>query len=119
MADVLRWLAIRTDITGPALSMIVKEAICIYGTICDWITKEVTRGHGSRRRFTYRTAKLVELGIIDAKLQTEIDWVWEVRCNEHFHEVDGLEHERYTRNHHNRALRAFLALCEAIKSLYN
>jgi hypothetical protein len=115
MADVLRWLAIRTDISGPALSMMVKEAICIYGTISDWLTKEATRGHGSRRPFAYRAAKLVEIGVIDPNLQAEIDWVWEVRCNEHFHEVNGLEHERYSRTDHDRAWKAFVALCKALK----
>lgn len=114
MADVLRWLAVRTDISGAALSMIVKEAICIYGTICDWLTKEATRGNGSRRSFTYRSEKLVELGVIDESLQEEINWLWDVRCNEHFHEVDSLEHEQYSRADHDRALRAFRALCNAI-----
>lgn len=115
MADVLRWLAIRTDLYGPALSMVVKESICIYGVICDWLSKEATRGHGSRKRFSYRSNKLVELNIIGRELEVELNWLWEIRCNEHFHEVDELEHERYTRADHNRARKAFRLLVGQIR----
>jgi hypothetical protein len=115
MADVLRWLATRTDLGGPAMSMVVKETICIYGTISDWILKEMTYGNGSRKRYTYRSQKMVDLGIIDDELKVELDWIWEVRCNEHFHEVDGLEHARYSRADHNRAVRALGELVKKVK----
>lgn len=112
--DVLRWLVIRTDISGTALSMIVKNAICILGTIVEWMTKEGTRGHASRRPYLVRTAKLVELGVIDEDLETELNWIWEIRCREHIHESDTLEHDEYSRDDYNRALRAFKSLREAL-----
>jgi len=116
MTDVFRWLAIRTDISGAALSSIVKEAICIYGVICDWMLKEATKGHCSRRSYTTRTSKLVELEIIDDTLRSDLDWIWQIRCNEHFHEVDELEHEKYSRDDHNRARKTLRRLIQALKN---
>ena len=116
LADTLRWLAIRTDLSGPPLSILVKEAICIYGAIIDWLLKEVTFGKGSRKSFTRRTQTLVDEGIIDENMRGELDWVWDIRCNEHFHEVTESEIDMYGRTDHDRARRAFTNLCEAINS---
>jgi hypothetical protein len=115
LADTLRWLAIRTDLAGPPLSMLVKEAICIYGAILDWLLKEVTYGNGSRRSFQYRTQKCIELGIIDQDLKNELDWVWDLRCNEHFHEVTESEIDMYGRADHDKARKAFVELSKSIK----
>ena len=53
--DVFRWLLVRTDLTGPALSMIVKEGICVLGAVCEWLTKEATRGHASGPKLRHST----------------------------------------------------------------
>jgi len=114
MTDVLRWLATRTDLSGTALSMVVKEGICVLGAICEWMTKEGTRGHASSRPYRQRTAKLVELEVIDEKLRDELDWVWDVRCREHLHQVNDLEHEVYNWSDYNRARRAYDGLRRAL-----
>jgi hypothetical protein len=116
--EVFRWLLIRTDLSGPALSMIAKEGICLLGAICEWLTKEATRGHASGRPYTQRTKKLVELRHIDAALKLELDWIWEIRCNEHLHEVTGLEFEMYSRDDYNRALRAYVALRNILAAVH-
>ena len=116
MTDVLRWLAVRTDLSGTALSMVVKEGVSLLGGICEWMTKEGTRGHASRRPYTQRTEKLVELRVISGDLKEELDWVWDVRCNAHVHEVTDLEHEKYTRADYNRALKAYSGLRDALKA---
>lgn len=112
--DVFRWLLVRTDLSGTALSMIVKEGICVLAALCEWLTKEATRGHASSRPYCQRTAKLVELGHIEATLKIELDWLWDIRCNEHLHEVRSLEHEMYTRDDFNRAQKAYFALRSAL-----
>lgn len=112
--DVFRWVCVRTDLSGAALSMIVKEAIAILGALCEWMSKEATRGFGSRRSYTVRTARLVESGVIDTDLKGELDWIWQTRCNEHLHEVTSLEHEMYTRADYNRALAAYQAFKRAL-----
>ncbi|MET3928581.1 hypothetical protein L3D22_01165 [Lysobacter soli] len=112
--DVLRWLVVRTDLSGAALSMVAKEGMCIIGALCEWMTKEATRGNGSRRSYTVRTERLVECGTITDELKIELDWVWEIRCNEHLHEVTSLEHAMYTRTDYNRALEAYRQLRHAL-----
>ena len=116
--DIFRWLVIRTDLSGPALSMIAKEGICVLGALCEWLTKEATRGQASGRPYTQRTAKLVELGHIDHNLKTELDWIWDIRCNEHLHEVDTLEHEMYSRNDMNRAFSAYALLRDKLVTIH-
>ena len=116
--DVLRWLVVRTDLSGAGLSMIVKESICVVGALCEWLTKEGTRGHASSRPYVQRTAKLVQLGQIEPGLKTELDWVWDIRCNEHLHEVLSLEHEMYSRDDYNRALNAYVSLRNVLVALH-
>jgi len=105
--DVLRWLVIRTDISGAALSMLVKSGICILGNLCDWMTKEANRGHASNRYYKTRTRNLVRREIISEDLKIDLDWTWDIRCDEHIHEIYTLEHDRYSRNDMNRAVQAF------------
>ena len=105
--DVLRWLVIRTDISGAALSMLVKNGICILGNLCDWMTKEANRGHASNRYYKSRTRNLVRREIISEDLKINLDWVWNIRCEEHLHEIYTLEHDKYSRIDMNRAVRAF------------
>jgi hypothetical protein len=112
--DVFRWLIVRTDLSDAALSMIVKEGICVFGALCEWLTKEATRGHASSRSYCQRTGKLVELGDIKGNLKIELDWIWDIRCNEHLHEVCSLEHEMYSRENYNRAQKAYFALRDAL-----
>jgi hypothetical protein len=112
--DIDRWLAIRTDLYGAALSMVIKDAIVTLGGICEWLTKEATRGNGRRRSYRVRTEKLVEMGVIDQNLKEELDWVWEIRCNSHMHGVEALEHVMYSRQDYNRARRAYGKLIEAL-----
>jgi hypothetical protein len=118
LLDVFRWLVVRTDLSGTALSMIVKEGICVLGAVCEWLTKEAARGHAGGRPYLQRTAKLVELGHIDSRLKAELDWIWEIRCNEHLHEVNSLEHDMYTREHYNRAFNAYVVFRDKLVSLH-
>lgn len=118
LLDVFRWLVVRTDLSGAALSLIVKEGICVLGAICEWLTKEATRGHAGNRPYLQRTAKLVELGHIDGGLKMELDWIWDIRCNEHLHEVTSLEHEMYSRGDYNRAFNAYVAFRNKLVALH-
>jgi hypothetical protein len=116
--DVHRWLAVRTTLSGAALSMVVKEAICTLGALAEWMTKEATRGNGSQRPFTARAQRLVDAGTIDAALKAELDWLWTTRCKEHLGEVDDLEHTMYSRDDYNRARRAYARLRDALVAVH-
>lgn len=118
MTDVLRWIAVRTDLSGAALSMVVKEGICIFGALCESMTKEALRGRGSKKGFAIRVSKLVSLQIIDEDLKDELEWMWEIRCREHLYELDALEHDEYGRADYNRALKAYCGLRDALATEY-
>ncbi len=116
--DVFRWLAIRTDLSGTALSMVIKEGISSLGGICEWLTKEATKGHASSRPYKVRTEKLVDLSIISEELKEELDWVWDIRNNEHLHKISTLEHAMYSRADYNRALKAYSELRDKLVTIH-
>jgi hypothetical protein len=117
--DVLRWLAVRTDLTGTALEMVIKEAICVLGTICECLTvRRGAHGLGRNTGFSHRIQKLVELGIINEDTQTDLDWVWEIRCREHLMDLDHVEFHRYGRADCNRAINAYCELRDALTERY-
>ena len=60
----------------------------------------------------------MQLGQIEPGLKTELDWVWDIRCNEHLHEVLSLEHEMYSRDDYNRALNAYVSLRNVLVALH-
>lgn len=105
--DVYRWIANRTDLSAQAMEMIIKEAICLMGSICETVTiRKGVSGLGKKKSFLDRTKRLVEMEVISTQLKTDLDWVWDIRCREHLAEVSFAEWNHYTRDHHNRARRA-------------
>jgi hypothetical protein len=120
-ADVYRWLVIRTDIAGIAKEMIIKEGICILGFVCESLTKHfltTNRLISNKKGYKDRTAKLVQLGIIDTDLKNELDWIWDKRGNEHLFLVEYIENDHYKVEDYNRARKSFHSLRDALKSYF-
>ena len=118
--DVLRWLAVRTDLTGTALEMVIKEAICLLGSICECLTvRRGVEGLGRGAGFSNRVTKLVQMGIIDENTKTDLDWVWDIRCREHLADLDHAEFGHYGRADCNRAIKAFCELRDALSARYS
>jgi len=109
--DVLRWVIIRTDLRGAVLSMVVKQALFLLGSVCEWLTAASVEG----KKFKVRTSRLVERGTISNVLKVDLDWLWDRRNDAHFLLVGELEHERYTVDDVNRAQAAFVALRDALR----
>ena len=117
--DVYRWLVIRTDLKGAALSMVVKDAIATLGNLCDWLTKEAIRGHGSKKSFIDRIDRLTQLGQINNRLASELKWVWGMRNRTHFYGIDdSLEYKAYKTTDYNRALKAYSELRDGLVETY-
>lgn len=107
LSDVYRWLLNRTDISGTAKEMIIKEGICLVGSLCESVTKDVLKGIvGKKKGYKERTQYLLDNRIIDAGLKKELDWVWDTRNNEHLFLVEIREHEHYKLADYNRAIKA-------------
>jgi len=91
--------------------MIIKEGICLVGSICESVTKDVLEGVvGKKRGYKDRTQYLSDNEIIDGDLKDELDWVWDTRNNEHLFLVEIREHEHYKLPDYNRAIRALKKL---------
>jgi hypothetical protein len=117
--DVLRWLAVRTDLTGTALEMVIKEAICLLGSICECLTiRRGVEGLGRGASFLNRTARLVELGIIQQRTKIDLDWIWDIRRREHLAELEHAEFGHYSRPDCNRAINAYCKLRDALTERY-
>ncbi|MBU6438274.1 MAG: hypothetical protein KGQ77_12175, partial [Betaproteobacteria bacterium] len=107
LSDVYRWLLNRTGISGTAKEMIIKEGICLVGSLCESVTKDVLNGVvGKKWGYKDRTQYLLDNDIIDAALKEDLDWVWDNRNNEHLFLVEIWEHEHYKLTDYNRAIKA-------------
>lgn len=117
MADLLRWLAIRTDLSGMLLSQVVKEYICIHGHAVDYLSDATCRELGlvtekKPKSFKNRSSLLVAGAHIKPTTKKEIDWIWDVRCREHPDKLDELETNVYSREDANRARKGFEVFSE-------
>lgn len=113
--DVLRWITFHTDLSGQAREMIIKEAVCLLGSICESISifpKEHGLGRGSG--YKKRIARLVELNVIDKKVQRRLDWLWDKRNQEHLYDVPFREFDHYVNGDWYRAVKAYKLLRDGL-----
>lgn len=117
LSDVQHWLLVRTDLSGTAKEMVIKLQIFLLGSIIESSTKVFLKGKCGGN-YAKRTAYLEHSGIITAGLHTELDWLWELRNKMHLFQLDNTEWLSidYTVASHNRAVRAFKALIEALNN---
>lgn len=109
--DVFRWLIVRTDISGQARDMVIKEAICLTGSVCETLTIwPGEQGLGKSKSFANRVARLRELGVISEAVETDLNWVWDIRCREHIADVEIQEWNHYTTAQWRRSVSALRAL---------
>jgi len=121
MVDLLRWIAIRTNLDGMLLSQLIKETICIYGHAIDYMQQAACVKLGltskkSRTSFRSLSGMLESNSHISATTRVEIDWIWEIRCREHPDRLSDLETTNYQRTDANRARKAFEQFCEEVKN---
>ncbi len=115
--DVFRWLIVRTNLSGQARDMVIKEAICLTGSVCETLTIwPGERGLGKRKSFADRAARLRELGVITAQVETDLNWVWDIRCREHIAGVEIQEWNHYTTQHWRRSVTALRALRDGLSA---
>lgn len=115
LSDIQHWLLVRTDLSGTAKEMIIKLQMFLLGSIIESLTKVYLKGKCGGN-FCKRTAYLKEHGVISEQLQTDIDWLWNMRNNMHLFLVDNSEWQSsdYTVPNHNRAVKAFKCLLEKL-----
>ena len=118
-ADLLAWLAIRTDLSGQAFEMIVKEGICVLASICESLTRrQGVRGLGKKKVFSERTETLVQMGVISNEAKCALDRIWEIRKREHLSDLRDTDYNQYSRTDFNRARAAYIQLVNGLKNRY-
>ena len=116
LSDSILWQLNRTDIAATAKEMLIKLFIFIGGTLIESITKDYLKGLCGKN-FKKRTQYLVDNGVIDAALQSDIDWIWDTRNNMHLFMLDSREYENdYNTQSHVRCAKAFKQLIEKLKA---
>lgn len=105
LSDVYRWMLNRTDLWGTPREMLIKEGVCLVGSLSESITKDALRGVcGKNTGYKARIKKLCELSVVDDKLRTSLEWVWDYRNREHLFLVDEWEFGHYKLQHYNKAI---------------
>lgn len=113
--DVLRWLIVRTDLGGQAKDMVIKEAICLTGSVCETLTIwPGEQGLGKSKSFVHRAARLRELEVISEQTEEDLNWVWDIRCREHIAGVEVQEWNHYTTEQWRRSVTAFRGLRDGL-----
>jgi hypothetical protein len=89
----------------------------LLGSIIESLTKVYLKGKCGGN-FCRRTAYLKGHGVISEELQTDIDWLWDMRNKMHIFQVDNSEWQsaNYTVANHNRAVKAFKSLLEKLNA---
>jgi hypothetical protein len=111
LSDVYRWLLNRTDLWGTAREMIIKEGVCLVGSLCESITKDVAKDIcGKHARFKQRTAAMVKHGMISGEVKKLVHALWDWRNCEHLFLLNEWKYNKYTLKHYNDAIRTLRAL---------
>ena len=115
--EVLRWIVVRTDLSGQARDMMIKEGICLLASICESLTIHPSvHGLGRKSSFSKRVGRLLEDGVITEETQADLIWLWDKRRNEHLYEVEVREYDHYEIKDWNRSVKAFDALRKSLAS---
>lgn len=113
--DVFRWLIVRTNLSYQARDMVIKEAICLTGSVCEALTIwPGEQGLGKSKAFTHRTARLRDLGVISEQVEADLNWVWDIRRREHIAEVQIQEWSHYTPAQWRRSVTALKGLRDGL-----
>jgi hypothetical protein len=120
LSDVYRWMLNRTDLWGTPREMLIKECVCLMGSLAESITKDAMRGIcGKQQSYAERLKKMRELGIIDDELQTKLKWLWDYRSREHLFLVGEWEYGHYKLKHYNDAILTLRGLRDAFDRYFH
>jgi hypothetical protein len=112
--DVFRWLIIRTDMSGPASSMVIKRAIAILAELMETLVKNYTQ----KRKFDIAVESLKDKKIIDQTLSEDLKNVWKLRSTIHLWEAKQLEHDKFKSTDYNKILTTYEMLRECLVKEY-
>lgn len=112
--DAFRWLIIRTDMSGPASSMVIKRAISILAELMETLVKH----YAQRKKFDRAVDVLKEKEIIHEELAKDLKNVWALRATIHLWEAKQLEHDKFKSVDYNNILSTYEKLREYLVKAY-
>ena len=95
--------------------MIIKEAVCLLGSVCESITifpNEYGLGRGSS--YKKRVERLTALEVIDKKIERRLLWLWDKRNQEHLYDVPFREFAHYENEDWYKSVKAYRFLKDAL-----
>lgn len=118
LSDTIHWLLTRTDITATAKEMLIKLHIFIGGTLIESITTNYLKSARTpKKTYKMRTQSLVDIGVIEASLKDDLDWIWDTRNNMHLFGLTGREYiNEYNTSSQARAAKAFRDFVEILQA---
>jgi type I restriction enzyme S subunit len=119
LSDVYRWMLNRTDLWGTPREMLIKEGVCLMGSLTESLTKDAMRGIcGKNQSYSKRLIKMAELCIINDNLRAKLEWLWDYRNHEHLFLIEEWEYGHYTLKHYNNAILALRGLRDALDKYF-
>ena len=115
LSDVYLWMALRTTLSSVASQMVTKAGLFLAGAITESITKHVLKGIASNRPYKERTERLLTDRIISTPMKADLDWIWDMRNNQHLFLVTNVEFGTYSGAHYDRAARTIREFIEALQ----
>ena len=112
--DVFRWLIIRTDIAGPASSMVIKRAIAILAELMETLVKH----YSGRKKFDKAVDALERIEVLSGELPANLKNVWKMRATIHLWEAKQLEHDKFKATDYNKILAIYDNLRESLVKAY-
>jgi len=115
LSDVFRWLLNRSDITGTAQEMLIKEGICLFASQSETILRVYCGNRTSKKKgVPGRIQFLVSTSVLDSNAADELNWLWKTRCALHLYLVEQREHQIYKISDYNRGRNAYRSLGRSI-----
>ena len=113
--DVYDWVLRRTGLAAIAREMVLKAGIALGGGIAEALLVDYYRGViGKKQPYKTRTQRLCADGIITDQLRDDLNWLWDVRCKIHLHDIPDSEYSKYRAEDYGRATKAVNALIRCL-----
>lgn len=112
--DVFRWLIIRTDIAGPARSMVIKRAIATLAELMETLVKH----YAAKKQFDRAVDVLERLEVLSEDLSKNLKDVWKMRATIHLWEAKQLEHNQFRASDYNKVLAIYDNLRDSLVQAY-
>jgi uncharacterized protein YutE (UPF0331/DUF86 family) len=111
--DLLKWVHERIQLHKPGYNMIIKHMIIIIGAVCEVLALQVI---GKKGTFDALIKTLKAKGIIDSKLEDELNWLRNARNLIHYDKQDKNELNHYQPSDLQRATGALEQLEKVLSS---